>query len=283
MKTLKQILAIACLMNAAILTAQQQAYVAAESGLTVRQKPDVSAKKIGQLAYGQAIGILEETDIKLVVLDAGKKVSGEWVKIASRKHTGFVFNGYLSNHKIVKPIHIHLKNLNVDIQNLATQDYRRTYHLKTKDSATIKVGFGSSPEGKTLVLANNYYKNVSIFQAYENSLSFISDDSVGNVNDWKSFDSMWKPLKRITANTFETLSYTEADWLSFVKKVTENLKPEIIEHCGEDWLHSINHIENIKDYPLGFATSRIYLKFILTDINDNITETLIEFEIPEAQ
>ncbi len=283
MKTLRQILAIVFLMNAAILTAQQQAYVAAESGLTVRAKPDVTAQKIGQLTYGQAIGVLEETDIKHVVLDAGEKISGEWVKIESRKHTGYVFNGYLSNDKIVKPIHIHLDNLSVDIQNLVTQDQKRTYRLKTKDSITIKVDFGSSPEGKTIVLANKAYKNVSVFQGYQNSLSFISDDSRPNTSDWKSFNSIWKPLREINPNTFETLSYTEQDWISFIKTATMNLKPEIIDHCGEEWLQSINRVENLKHYPLGFATNSVYLKFILTDNSDNITEKVIEFEITEAQ
>ena len=63
MNYLKKILAIALVCNVAILTAQQEAYVAAESGLSLRDQPDVTGKMLTKLSYGEAIGILEETDI----------------------------------------------------------------------------------------------------------------------------------------------------------------------------------------------------------------------------
>ena len=58
MKNLKKILAIALVCNVAIVTAQQNAYVAAESGLSLRDQPDVSGKMLTKLAYGEAIGVL---------------------------------------------------------------------------------------------------------------------------------------------------------------------------------------------------------------------------------
>ena len=282
MRNLKQILAIGMLFTVALVTAQQNAYVAAESGLSLRDQPDVSGKMLSKLAYGEAIGVLEKTDKKLVVLDGGKKVSGEWVKVETRNHIGYVFNGYLSSTKISKTIRLDLDQLNVEIKNLATSDYKRLHNLKQTDSTTIHVDLGASPEKKQIVLVDNDYKHVSIFQRYENSISFMSVDKKCDANDWKHFDSEWKPLKQTRSNTFETLAYTENDWKQFIDTSVEDLKTEVIDQCGADWLDYFKTIKNVKDYPIGVSTNRVFLKIILTDFEDNITEKIIEFDMPKG-
>jgi len=282
MRNLKQILAIGMLFTVALVTAQQNAYVAAESGLSLRDQPDVSGKMLSKLAYGEAIGVLEKTDKKLVVLDGGKKVSGEWVKVETRNHIGYVFNGYLSSTKISKTIRLDLDLLNVEIKNLATSDYKRLHNLKQTDSTTIHVDLGASPEKKQIVLVDNDYKHVSIFQRYENSISFMSADAQCDSKDWKHFDSEWKPLKQNRSNTFETLAYTENDWKHFIDTSIEDLKTEVIDQCGSDWLDYFKTIKNRKDQPVGVATNRVFLKFILTDFEDNITEKIIEFDMPKG-
>ncbi|WP_179348577.1 SH3 domain-containing protein [Winogradskyella pacifica] len=282
MRNLKQILAIGMLFTVALVTAQQNAYVAAESGLSLRDQPDVSGKMLSKLAYGEAIGVLEKTDKKLVVLDGGKKVSGEWVKVETRNHIGYVFNGYLSSTKISKTIRLDLDKLNVEIKNLATSDYKRTHNLKQQDSITINVDSGASPEKKQIVLVDNDYKHVSIFQRYENSISFMSVDKKCDANDWKHFDSEWRPLKQTRSNTFETLAYSENDWKQFIDTSVEDLKTEVIDQCGADWLDYFKTIKNVKDYPIGVSTNRVFLKIILTDFEDNITEKIIEFDMPKG-
>lgn len=279
MKNLKQILAIVMVVSTAFATAQQNAYVAAESGLSLRDQPDVNGKMISKLAYGQAIDVLETTDQKLVVLDGGKKVSGEWVKVETRNHIGYVFNGYLSSTKINKTIRLDLDKLNVEIKNLATSDDKRLHHLIQLDSAKINVGLGASPERKQIVLIDSDYKHVSIFQRYENSISFMSVDKQCDANDWKHFDSEWKPLKQVTSNTFETLAYTEKDWKTFIDTSVEALKSEVIDQCGAEWLNYFKTIKNVKDRPVGVATNRVFLKLILTDFEDNISEKVIEFNM----
>jgi hypothetical protein len=279
MNILKQILAIGLLLNVAILSAQQEAYVSAESGLSLRDQPDVSGKMLSKLAYGEAIGVLEKTDHKLVILDGGKKVSGEWVKVETRNHIGYVFNGYLSPDKIAKTIRIDLDELQIEIKNLATSDYKRTHQLKKNDSISINVDLTDSPEGKKIVLVENDYKSVNIFQRYENSMSFMSANPQCDSKDWKHFDSQWQPLKQLKSNTFETLTYTENDWKNFIKTSIEDLKTEVIDQCGEDWLNYFKTIENIKNYPVGVSTNRVFLKIILTDSEDNITEKVIEFDM----
>ncbi|REG89562.1 SH3 domain-containing protein [Winogradskyella sediminis] len=282
MNNLKQILAIVMLLSVTAVTAQQTAYVDAESGLSLRDQPDVNGKMLSKLAYGQAIGVLEKTNNKLVVLDGGKKVSGEWVKVETRNHIGYVFNGYLSSTKISKTIRLDLDKLNIEIKNLATSDHKRTHNLKQQDSITINVDLGASPEKKQIVLVDNDYKHVSIFQRYENSISFMSTDAQCDSKDWKHFDLGWKPLKQTRSNTFETLAYTENDWKHFIDTSIEDLKTEVIDQCGSDWLDYFKTIKNRKDQPIGVATNRVFLKFILTDFEDNITEKIIEFDMPKG-
>ncbi|RED44575.1 SH3 domain-containing protein [Winogradskyella eximia] len=282
MNFLKQILAVGLLLGVTTISAQEQAYVAAESGLSLRDQPDVSGKMLSKLAYGEAIGVLEKTDKKLVILDAGEKVSGEWVKVETRNHIGYVFNGYLSSTKISKTIRLDLDKLNVEIKNLATSDYKRLHNLKQQDSAKINVDLGASPERKQIVLVDNDYKHVSIFQRYENSISFMSENAQCDSKNWKHFDSEWKPLKKVRSNAFETLAYTENDWKKFIKTATEDLKTEVIDQCGEDWLDYFKKIENLKDHPVGVSTKRVFLKIILTDFENNITEKIIEFDIPNG-
>ena len=281
-KNLKQILAITMLLCVSILTAQQTAYVAAESGLSLRDQPDVNGKLLTKLAYAEAIGVLEETDNKLIILDGGKKVSGNWVKVETRNHIGYVFNGYLSSTKISKTIRLDLDKLNIEIKNLATSDFKRIHNFKKQDSLKINVDADASPEGKQIVLVDNDYKHVSIFQRYENSISFMSADKQCDANDWKHFDSEWKPLKQLKSNTFETLAYSEDDWKKFIKTSINDLKTEVIDQCGEDWLEYVDNVKSVKNYPVGVSTNRVFLKILLTDFEDNITEKIIEFTIPKG-
>ncbi|GAB5564836.1 MAG: hypothetical protein Wins2KO_18990 [Winogradskyella sp.] len=278
----KMILAIALVFNISILTAQENAYVAAESGLSLREQPDIGAKMLSKLAYGEAIGVLEETDKKLVILDAGKKVSGKWVKVETRTHIGYVFDGYLSPDKIARTIRVKFDNLNVELKNIATSDYKRNHDLKEDDVAYVNVDKSDSPEGKEIVLVDNDYKHVSMFQRYENSFSFMSGDSKCNDNEWTQFDTEWKPLKQIKSNTFQTLTYTDEDWKTFIDMAATNLKEDVVDKCGEDWLEYIKSIENLKDFPVSVTKNRVFIKFILTDFEDNITEKIIEFEIPKG-
>ena len=283
MNYLKMILAFGLVFNLAVVTAQQnEAYVAAESGLSLREQPDISAKMLSKLAYGEAIGILEKTDKKLVILDGGKKVSGEWVKVETRTHIGYVFDGYLSPNKIARTIRVDLDLMKVDIKNVATSDYKRSHDLKFEDTAIVNVDASDTPEGKDIILNEIDYKQVSIFQRYENSFSFMSSDANCSSNEWTQFTTEWKPLKQKKSNTFQMLSYTEKDWMAFIETATKDLKDDVVDKCGEDWLAYVKTIDNIKDFPVSVSTNRVFIKFILTDFEDKITEKIIEFQIQEA-
>ena len=284
MKNLKMILALGLVFNLAVITAQnEEAYVAAESGLSLRDQPDISAKMLTKLAYGEAIGILEDTDKNLVVLDAGEKISGKWVKVETRNHIGYVFDGYLSPNKIARTIRLDFDHLKAELKNVATSDYKRSHSLKFDEKATINVDESDSPQAKTIVLVDNDYKQVSLFQRYENSFSFMSADNKCNTNEWTRFDTEWKPLKQLNTNSYETLSYSEKDWITFIESATKDLKDDVVDKCGEDWYNYVKTINNIKDFPVSLTTNRVFIKFILTDFEDNITKKIIEFKMPNGK
>ena len=89
-----------------------------------------------------------------------------------------------------------------------------------------------------------------------------------------------KPLKQLKSNTFEILTLTENDWINFIETATKDLNDEVVDKCGEDWVAYVKTIDNLKDFPVSVSTNRVFIKFILTDFEDNITEKIIEFDIP---
>lgn len=279
MNFLKQILALALIINATLLCAQEQAYVIADNGLSIREKPDVNSERIGRLKYGESIEISENTGEKLVIVDNGKTLSGNWVKIKTRTKYGYVFDGYLAK-ELTKSIEADYKDLNIKIKDLKSTDEFKVKSFFDADTVSVDVELGDTPEGKTLLLKNKNYKRVSIFQRFENSISITNEGPHCDLTEWKHFYSNWEPIEQINRGTYKTLSYNETDWSKFINFSMEELKQEILDYCGSDWIKHVNDVKSIKDYPISVSTSRIFLKILITDSDDNITEKIIEFKIP---
>lgn len=77
-------------------------YVTAESGLIVRDKPNLDANKIFHLPNNSMVLISKKTGVNLTIIDEEKEINGEWIKIYSfddSERYGYVFDGYLSNEK----------------------------------------------------------------------------------------------------------------------------------------------------------------------------------------
>ena len=88
---------------------QMDYYVSAKGGLNVREAPNLKAKKVATLLYGQNVTIESETGVKLTLNDTDKKtgitkvIEGEWVEIISgEKIRGYVFNGFLKGFDLSK-------------------------------------------------------------------------------------------------------------------------------------------------------------------------------------
>ncbi len=77
-------------------------YVTAESGLVVRDKPSLISNKIFHLPKNTMTYVKEKTGINLVILDKGKEIKGEWIKIYgfdNKDTNGYVFGGFLTAEK----------------------------------------------------------------------------------------------------------------------------------------------------------------------------------------
>ena len=279
MNFLKQILALALVINATLLCAQEQAYVIADNGLSIREKPDVNSEKIGRLKYGESIEISENTGEKLVIVDSGKTVSGNWVKIKTRTKYGYVFDGYLAK-ELTNSIEADYKGLNIKIKNLKSTDEFKVKSFFDTDTVYVDVELGDTPEGKTLLLKNKNYKRVSIFQQFENIISITNEGPHCDLTEWKHYYSRWEPIEQINRGTYKTLSYNEEDWSKFIDVSMNDLKQEILDYCGLEWVKHLKDVKSIKDYPISVSTSRIFVKILITDSDDNITEKIIEFKIP---
>ncbi|MCA0131122.1 SH3 domain-containing protein [Winogradskyella alexanderae] len=279
MNFLKQILLVALIICATPTWSQEQAYVIADNGLSIREKPNLNSKKIGKLKYGQSIKIEDDTGEKLVILDNGKTVSGNWVRVKTRTKYGYVFDGYLSK-EMSEGIEVDYKGLSLKIKNLKSTDEFKVKSFFDTDTVTVDVELGDTPEGKTLLLKNKDYKRISIFQKFENSISISNEGPHCDLTKWKHYSSDWKPIEQINRGTFEVLSYTTEDWPKFVNISMEELKQEISNYCGSDWMKLVKNAKSINDYPISVSTSRILLKFIITDFDDKVIEKIIAFNIP---
>ncbi len=71
-------------------------WVTADVGLNMRDSPNLNAKKIGLIPYGEQVLLIEETG-KLIAISG---VTGKWSKIKWKGKMGWVFGAYLTGNKI---------------------------------------------------------------------------------------------------------------------------------------------------------------------------------------
>lgn len=68
-------------------------YVAAKTGLSVREKPDAAARVLIKIPYGTKLSLPEDTSQWLPISTEG--LSGYWRKVNYNNKTGYVVNSYL--------------------------------------------------------------------------------------------------------------------------------------------------------------------------------------------
>jgi len=79
---------------------------------------------------------------------------------------------------------------------------------------------------------------------------------------------------------FKTLGYSLKERQHFRDIDIEALKQEVKDKCGNHWGNYVKDLKTLNDYPASIAINRIFLKVLITDHNDKVTEKIIEFEIP---
>lgn len=90
---MKQLIVLALLFACPASFAQNKSlYVAAKSGLSIREKPDPAATVIGKIPYGTKVSITyPEEAVKI----STEGMEGEWVKVTYAGKSGFIVNSYL--------------------------------------------------------------------------------------------------------------------------------------------------------------------------------------------
>lgn len=268
--------------------AQDIQYVSAENGLIVREKPSQGAIKVGMLDYGTVIEIIEHTNLQLDVVDGGKKLSGEWVKIRGIDayeffEEGYVFNGYLTEDKLEKRFKIDYDEFTVTIEGISEKELRKGDISPDFDGVLFyKLNENETIESKTVGIKHHQeYRSIEVFQKHENSIAISDDKSHCDIINWQHYYSSWKPLKAISSNRkFKAIAISEKEASRFIDIDVEELKTVVNDACGETWSDSIKDIKSVNEYPTKIVVSKMYLRILMTDIDGYKTEKIIIFEVP---
>jgi hypothetical protein len=267
--------------------AQDIQYVSAENGLVVREKPNRGANRVALLDYGTAIEITEHTNLQLDVLDNGRKIEGEWVKIKGDGlyeffEEGYVFNGYLTEDRLAKRFKIPFEEFTIFIDNINVLNNELPRSNKDLDELNFTLEFGDTPEEKTIKIQHHQdFRTIEVFQKHQNSITIMGEGPHCDLLDYKHYESSWKPLKTITNNkSFETLKYSQKDWNKFIEVDISDVITYVKDNCGESWSDMMVNTKSIYDYPAGISISKIFLRVVMTDVDGYKTEKIIIFDIP---
>jgi hypothetical protein len=264
--------------------AQDIQFVSAENGLIVRKLPSQGAMKVGILDYGAPIEITERTNLQLDVMDGGKKLSGQWVKVRGIDaydffDEGYVFNGYLTEDKLEKRFKKAYDEFTVTIEGISEKDninpdFDGVLFYKLDNNETL--------ESKAVRIKHHQgFRDIEVFQKHENSIAVSDDKSHSDIIDWEHYYSSWKPLKTISNNKkFETLPISEKEATRFIDVDIDELKAVVKDACGESWGNSIKSVTSLNDYPIKIVVSKLYLRILMTDIDGYKTEKILIFEVP---
>ena len=263
--------------------AQSQHYVSAENGLFTRISPDRGARSLTKLNYGTKVDVLERTGLRLDVLDNGKKVSGEWVKINAYMPydivQGYVFDAYLTTDELEPRAVVNFENISLTFHKLELWESESQTWESKQDRINYYTELGTTPEDKKVTIETKIpFKRLAIYQAYETSVTIMNEGPHCDLLDWKHFHSAWIPVK-YEEGDYITLKYDQKDWTKFIPFEIEELKEAVKEQCGEQYVELIENIDSFNP-PAAVSISTIYIKIVMIDMNDNPIERIIAFEIP---
>jgi len=91
---MKKIILLLCLFSVLLTQAQTRiAWVAAKSGLSIREKPAIGAKVLDKIPYGAKLSILNTDEELVTVVTEG--MHGYWEKVTFNNKTGYIVGSYL--------------------------------------------------------------------------------------------------------------------------------------------------------------------------------------------
>jgi hypothetical protein len=265
--------------------AQSWLCVSAENGLFVRDKPNMASNTVIKLNYGTKVNVIQKTDLNMDVLDNGEKISGQWVKINAYVNfyniEGYVFNGYLTEEELKPRYNITFDDLEVLVEDLVIMNHNLGLNKIQSDTIKYTVELGDTPEEKMLYIKPFiHYKKVEVFQSYTTSMTVMNEGPHCDLVNWKHYSSDWVPIRLKGNNTFQICSYSEEDRDVFVDVQIDELVKAVGTRCGNSYAELVKDIQSITQYPIGISISTIYLKIIVTDLENNTIEKIIAFEFP---
>lgn len=220
------------------VSAQDTYFVTAPNGLVLRDNPDKNANKITTVPYKSEVKSLENTKIRLDILDNGKLIEGEWMKVSFHDdydiYTGYVFSGYLINeNKLIVPH----KKMGIVTNTTTKQDlYKICKEKNIKDTIVFsyedidvigtQIIYPESPDNRIKIVwnTNNLPEKVWINEGDLKTISGISIGSTismvekankkpfllngfeidhylaGTARDWKNGDLMGLGIQFTTTN-----------------------------------------------------------------------------------
>lgn len=286
MKNLISILVV--IVTFGYVNAQDIQYVKAENGLIIREKPNQGATRLGMLDYGTAIEITQHTNLKLDVIDGGKKISGEWVKVRSIDaydvfDEGYVFNGFLTQRKLQKRFKMSYDEFTVNIDGLIEKKaLEDTINPEFNSVIIYKLKDNESVEDKIINIKHHQeFRSIEVFQKHENSIAISDNESHCDLIHWKHYYSSWRPLNTIVNHKkFKTLRISQQEKSRFIEIDIDTLKAEVGDNCGTSWSNTIKDIKTVNDFPASITLSKVFFKILMTDIEGNKIEKIIIFEVP---
>lgn len=268
--------------------AQEIRYVNADNGLFLRETPNPGSKHVDKLVYGTALEVTERTNLKLDVRDNNDIISGEWVKVKCtddlhNNRTGYVFNGFLSNKKLKKRFDVDFEYFKIEFNDLNAEVIGDP-QVNVCDTKTVDafLEFGETLENKKIrIRHHSKYKDIKVYQRYENSVSVSTEGTECHLDDWKTFYSAWEPLKpQKKANVFKTISYGKKASKKFIDVDMNEFKNSVKEHCGEEWYNMIKADNTINTGASKVVMSKICFRVIFTTMEDKKVKKVVAFDIP---
>ena len=267
--------------------AQDIQFVNAENGLTIREQPNRGSTRLGVLDYGTALELIEHTNLQLDIMDNGTKLSGEWVKVRSidayDTFEGYVFNGFLTQEKLVKRFKTVYGEFTVSIEGIKEKEVNKDKINPSFDGVLFyTLDKDESLEGAVIRIKHHKeFRQIAVFQKHENSLVINDNKSHCDMINWQHYYSSWKPLRTLSSNhRFKGLAISEQEAKRFIDIDIAELKEVVKEDCGNTWGEAINDVQSIYQEPLSVQVTKQYLRIVMTDIDGNKTEKIIIFEVP---
>ncbi|MEP6673849.1 MAG: SH3 domain-containing protein [Ferruginibacter sp.] len=159
----KIFLSVAFLIIAIAALAQENWYVAAKAGLSIREKPSATAKALDKIPYGEKITVSYDTGTSIIIKNEG--FDGLWAKTTWKGKTGYLVNSYL---------------LPVPVPKAGVKNLKEFFAQLTAAAGAPVIVKKTLPEDYSTTLKKQLYKNgaeIHEYQSYEyNSTTYFLPD-----------------------------------------------------------------------------------------------------------